>query len=512
MNFDQLALRLFKSRLNNIVRFEKYPDLVQTEQFNQLIHTARNTEWGKTYDYASIRTYEDYVSRVPIQDYESVKPYIERMLKGEHNILWPEKTRWMAKSSGTTDKSKFIPVSPSSLHKCHYRGGRDVVSIYLNNRFDSRLFSGKGLILGGSCKPESYNQHVVTGDLSAVLISNIHPLVNLFRVPSKKIILMDEWEAKLEAIFRAVINENVTNLSGVPSWFMVLIKKLLERTGKQSLTEIWPNLEVFFHGGISFTPYREQYRTLIPSERMQYMETYNASEGFFGIQSDLSDTAMLLMLDYGIFYEFIPLEDIDSTHPKTYRLQDVELNKNYALVMSSNNGLWRYIIGDTVMFKNNNPYKFVITGRTRHFINAFGEELMVDNTDKALRQACMETNCKIREYTAAPVYMSSENKGRHQWLIEFEEEPISLTDFTVVLDKTLQILNSDYEAKRYKNMTLDMPTVSIARKGLFYDWLKQKGKLGGQHKIPRLSNNREYIDILLKMNDSETKTTEAAPF
>ena len=500
MILDKSALLLFKSRLKSIEHFEKYPDLVQSEQFDNLIKTARNTVWGRMYDYASIRSYEDFASRIPIQNYEKIKPFVDRIMKGETNILWPEKIKWMAKSSGTTDKSKFVPVSETSLYDCHYKGGKDTVAIYLNNRSDSRLFSGKALILGGSCKPAPYNQHVLVGDLSAVLIHNMHPLANFFRIPSKKIILMDEWEAKLEAICRSTVNENITNLSGVPSWFMVLIKKVLERTGKQYLTEVWPDLEVFFHGGISFTPYREQYRSLIPSGRMQYMETYNASEGFFGIQNDLSDSAMLLMLDYGVFFEFIPMEDIDSDNPKICRLQDVELSKNYALVMSSNNGLWRYIIGDTVMFKNKNPYKFVITGRTRHFINAFGEELMVDNADKALRQACMETNCKIREYTAAPVYMSSENKGKHQWLIEFEEEPASLADFTAVLDKTLQSLNSDYEAKRYKNMTLEMPDVSIARKNLFYDWLKQKGKLGGQHKTPRLSNNREYIDALLEMN------------
>lgn len=500
MILDKSALFVFKSRLKSIERFEKYPDLVQSEQFNNLIKTAQNTEWGKMYDYSSIRSYGDFASRVPIQNYEDIKPFVERTLKGENNILWPEKIKWMAKSSGTTDKSKFIPVSESSLRECHYKGGKDTVATYLNNRIDSRFFSGKGLILGGSCKPEPYNQHIVTGDLSAVLISNINPLANFFRVPSKKIILMDEWEAKLEAICRSVINENVTNLSGVPSWFMVLIKELLERTGRQYLTDVWPNLEVFFHGGISFSPYREQYQALIPSPRMRYMETYNASEGFFAIQNDLSDLALLLLLDYGIFYEFIPLEEIDSDNPKTYRLQDVELNKNYALVMTSNNGLWRYVIGDTVMFKNKSPYKMIITGRTRHFINAFGEELMVDNADKALSQACKENKCKIKEYTAAPVYMSSESKGKHQWLIEFEEAPASLAEFTAVLDKTLQSLNSDYEAKRYKNITLEAPHITIARKNLFYDWLKQKGKLGGQHKIPRLSNNREYMDALLEMN------------
>ena len=500
MILDKSALLIFKSRLKSIDRFEKYPDLVQSEQFNNLIKTAQNTEWGKMYDYASIRSYEDFASRVPVQNYENIKPFVDRIMKGENNILWPEKIKWMAKSSGTTDKSKFIPVSESSLYECHYKGGKDTVATYLNNRSDSRLFSGKALILGGSCKPAPYNRHVVAGDLSAVLISNMHPLANFFRAPSKKTILMDEWETKMEAICRSTINENVTNLSGVPSWFMVLIKKILERTGKQYLTEVWPNLEVFFHGGISFSPYREQYQSLIPSLRMRYMETYNASEGFFAIQNDLSDASLLLLLDYGIFYEFVPLEEINSDNPKTYRLQDVELNKNYALVMTSNNGLWRYVIGDTVMFRNKNPYKIIITGRTQHFINAFGEELMVDNADRALHQACMENKCRIKEYTAAPVYMSSERKGRHQWLIEFEEEPASLAEFTTVLDKTLQSLNSDYEAKRYKNMTLDEPLITIAHKNLFYNWLKQRGKLGGQHKIPRLSNNREYMDVLLNMN------------
>jgi len=500
MILDKSALLIFKSRLKSIERFVRYPEIVQSEQFNILIQTAQNTEWGKKYDYASIRSYEDFASRVPVQDYEDISPYVKRIMKGENNILWPEKIKWMAKSSGTTDKSKFIPVSETSLRECHYKGGKDTVATYLNNRIDSRLFSGKALILGGSCKPAPYNQHVLAGDLSAVLIKNINPVANLFRVPSKKIILMDEWEAKLEAIYKCVVNKNVTNLSGVPSWFMVLIKKILEYTGKKHLTEIWPNLEVFFHGGVSFTPYCEQYRSLIPSERMRYMETYNASEGFFAIQNDLSDPSLLLLLDYGIFYEFIPLEEIASAHPKIYRLQDVELNKNYALVMTSNNGLWRYIVGDTLMFKNKNPYKIVITGRTRHFINAFGEELMVDNADKALYKACFDTNSKIKEYTAAPVYMSSEHKGKHQWLIEFEEAPASLSEFTAILDKTLQSLNSDYEAKRYKDITLDMPTVSIARKNLFYDWLKEKDMLGGQHKVPRLFNNQEYMDALIRMN------------
>ncbi len=501
MNPDKLALQIFRSRLEKIARFEKYPDLIQAEQLNDLIKVSKKTEWGKKYDYSSIQSYADFTSRVPIQDYEDIKVDVERMMKGENNILWPEKIKWFAKSSGTTnDKSKFIPTSETSLRECHYKGGKDTVATYLNNRTDSTFFRGKGLILGGSCKPVTYNQHSLFGDLSAILIQNINPVANIFRTPSKKIILMDEWEAKLEAICNSAINENVTNLSGVPSWFMVLIKKILQKTGKKHLTEIWPNLEVFFHGGISFTPYGDQYKNLIPSERMRYMETYNASEGFFAIQNDLNDSSLLLLLDYGIFFEFISIEDLESGKPKVIRLQDVELNKNYALIITTNSGLWRYKIGDTVMFKNLNPYKIIITGRTKHYINAFGEELMIDNADKALLRACRETNSKIREYTAAPIYMSSDYKGKHQWLIEFEEKPASLDAFVQVLDSSLKDLNSDYEAKRYKNMTLDLPILVVARQNLFYDWLEQKGKLGGQHKVPRLSNTRIYMDDLLEMN------------
>ncbi len=499
---EKIALRLFASRLKSIARFQKDPEIVQAEQFSELIKAAQNTEWGKKYGYRTMKSYSDFSSQVPVQDYEDIKPYILRMMRGEKNILWPEKVQWFAKSSGTTnDKSKFIPVSLSSLEKCHYRGGKDVVSTYLNNTPDSRMFSGKALVLGGSHKPISFNNFAKTGDLSAILIENINPIANIFRTPSRKIILMDEWEKKLEAICKRTVHKNVTNISGVPSWFLVLIKRLLEYTGKSHLNEIWPNLEVFFHGGVSFNPYEQQYKTLIPSPQMRYMETYNASEGFFALQNDFNDPSMLLLLDYGIFYEFIPIEEIHSEKPKILRLEEVELGKNYALVMSSNNGLWRYKIGDTIRFTNRYPFKIVVTGRTRNFINAFGEELMVENAEKAILKATEATGSKIREYTAAPVYMSTELKGKHQWLIEFEEFPDSIEKFSTILDDALKSLNSDYEAKRYKNMTLDSPEITIARPELFYDWLKTKGKLGGQHKIPRLSNNREIIDSLLSMQE-----------
>jgi hypothetical protein len=503
MVLDKAILRLFKSRLKAINEYERYSDTIQNEQLRNLLVQARNTEWGKKYDYGHIKSYEDFASAVPLQDYDDIKPYIEKMLHGESNLIWPEKIKWFAQSSGTTnDKSKYIPVGNTALEHCHYRGPKDLILTYLNNVPRSRIFSGKGLILGGSHRPleYEYNKKVFVGDLSAVLISNINPLANYFRIPSRKIILMSEWEKKLELIFQHTVNQNVTNLSGVPSWFMVLINKILDETKKENLTEIWPNLEVFFHGGVSFTPYREQYKALIPSPKMHYMETYNASEGFFAFQDDLSDPSLLLMLDYGVFYEFIPVEEVDSENPQIVRLQDVEINRNYAVIITTNSGLWRYKIGDTVRFTHLKPCKFLITGRTKHYINAFGEELMVGNVEKALAVACTKTPAKIKEYTVAPVYMSEKSKGKHQWLIEFEQMPDSIHDFSLVLDDTLKTLNSDYEAKRYKNITLDFPDIIVARKNLFYDWLKKKGKLGGQNKIPRLSNTREYIDSILSIN------------
>jgi hypothetical protein len=501
MIFEKVASVLFGNRLKVLHQYEKYPELIQEDQLKTLVDNAKNTEWGRKYDYANIKSYSSFAENVPIQDYEDIKFYVERMMHGETNLIWPEKIHWFAQSSGTTnDKSKFIPVGKTSLQQCHYRGPTDIVATYLNNVTDSKLFSGSALILGGSRKVAEYNKNVFVGDLSAVLISNMNPVANLFRTPSKKIILMDEWEEKLELICKTVKTKNVTNLSGVPSWFLVLINKLLADNQKTDLSEIWPDLEVFFHGGISFSPYREIYRQKISSSRMRYMETYNASEGFFAMQNDLSDPAMLLLLDYGVFYEFIPMEEIDSDNPRIFPLQDVEIGRNYAMIITTNNGLWRYKIGDTVEFTGKYPHKIIITGRTKHFINAFGEELMVANAEKALMIACNKTSAKVKEYTVAPVYMSDSNSGKHQWLIEFEEDPKSMTVFSTTLDDALKTVNSDYEAKRYKNMTLDFPEVIKARNGLFYDWLKMKGKLGGQNKVPRLSNSRDYMDSILPMN------------
>lgn len=501
MNSTKLIGKLFNPRLKEIALYDTEAAQIQERVFCRLIREAAETEWGKRHDYKSIKNYEDYIYRVPIQTYEELKPYIERLRAGEKNILWPSSIRWFAKSSGTTnDKSKFLPVSKEGLEDIHYRGGKDAVALYLQINPASRFFSGKGLILGGSHSPNLNYTKSLAGDLSAILIQNVSPLVNLIRVPSKEIALMCEWENKIEKIAQSTIGTNITNLSGVPSWFLVLIKHILAITGKSSLEKVWPNLEVFFHGGVSFTPYRQQYQQVIQSDNMFYVETYNASEGFFGIQNDLSDPAMLLMIDYGVFYEFIPLDEINKENPHTCCLSDIELQKNYAMVITTSCGLWRYLIGDTIKFTSRNPYKFVITGRTKHFINAFGEELIIDNAEKGLAKACQISGALVSEYTAAPVFMDANAKCRHQWLIEFAKMPDSIGLFASVLDASLKEINSDYEAKRYKDIALQPLEVIVARKNLFHDWLKEKGKLGGQHKIPRLSNTREYMEEMLKLN------------
>ena len=491
----------FKPRRKQIEQYTDHAAALQRGVLQQLVRKAAKTEWGRKYDYDTIQTYEEFKQRVPIQTYEEVKPYVMRLRSGEQNLLWPSEIRWFAKSSGTTnDKSKFIPVSREALRDTHYKGGQDAVALYLGQNPESRMFSGKGLILGGSHAPNLNTNHSLVGDLSAILIENIPSAVNLIRVPCKKTALMEHFEPKMEAIANETIGANVSNLSGVPSWMLVLIKHVLEKTGKQGLEEVWPNLEVFFHGGVAFTPYREQYKEIIRSSKMHYVETYNASEGFFGIQSDPGDPAMLLMIDYGVFYEFIPLEDVGMEHPRICQLTEVELGKNYAMVISTSSGLWRYMIGDTVKFTNNRPYKFIITGRTKHFINAFGEELIVDNAEKGLARACAETGAQVTDYSAAPVFMDEHAKCRHQWLIEFAQMPNDLTQFARILDDTLKEVNSDYEAKRQNDLALQPLEIIVARRGLFHDWLDKKGKLGGQHKIPRLCNTREYIEDMLKLN------------
>jgi hypothetical protein len=504
--FSRCADYIYRNRLTTVESYEKKADRIQYAQLDLLLKYARRTEWGQQYDFNSIHNYAEFVRRIPLQTYDTLKPSIKRMINGEENILWPSKVRWYAKSSGTTnDKSKFIPVTPEILKYSHYRGGYDTVGLYLRNNPGSSFFSRKGLILGGSHSPSPLNRKAHCGDLSAVLIQNIPAWVNLVRIPGKRIMLMNEWEAKIEAVVEQTCKKDVGSISGVPSWILVLIRAILKRTGKETLTEVWPNLEVFFHGGISFDPYIPQYKTLIPSDRMHYMETYNASEGFFGIQDDPSDSSLLLMLDYGIFYEFIPVSELDSSdQPKVIPLEQVEIGENYAMVISTVGGLWRYQIGDTVRFTSLNPPKIEISGRTHHFINAFGEELMVDNAEKGIQIACQQTGAMVHAYTAAPLFMLDKAKGRHQWLIEFEKAPASVEAFARALDIALQSLNSDYEAKRYKDFTLQLPEILLAKEGLFLDWLKMKGRLGGQHKVPRLSNNRERIDELLMLNNYES--------
>lgn len=502
MSLTSIAEKLFfRRRQRELDEYPNQGEKMQEEVLRFLVSRARDTEYGRKHLFNQIHDYNDFVQNIPVNDYESLKGDIDRMRHGEENILWPGLVKWYAKSSGTTnDKSKFIPVTQEGLQHIHYQGPRDTVAFYFENNPQSRLFDGKSLILGGSHSPNYDLPDSLVGDLSAILIENITPAAELFRVPKKATALLSDFEVKRDRIARETINKNVTNISGVPSWMLSVLVRVLELSGAKHLEEVWPNLEVFFHGGIAFTPYRKQYEQIITSPKMHYMETYNASEGFFGIQNDPNDKSMLLMLDYGVFYEFIPVDELGSDHPNIVPLSGVEVGKNYAMLISSSCGLWRYEIGDTVRFTSRNPYKFVITGRTKYFINAFGEELIMDNAEKGLAYACEKTGAVVSEYTAVPVYMDNKARCRHQWLIEFSKEPENLDEFASILDKRLQEINSDYEAKRFHDITLQRLEIVKARPNLFNDWLKSKGKLGGQHKVPRLSNDRKNIDELLEMN------------
>ncbi len=501
MSITKIASLVFSARQKELDRHYHDAEALQNQVMHRLIERARDTEYGINHLFSSTKNYEQFAQNVPVNTYEELKNDIDRMRHGEHNVLWPGSVKWYAKSSGTTnDKSKFIPVSNEGLQHIHYAGGFDSVALYLRNYPKSRLFDGRALILGGSHAPNYDFSNSLVGDLSAILIENINPLANLVRVPCKKTALLSDFEVKRDRIARETINKKVTNISGVPSWMLSVLTRVLEISGKSNITEVWPDLEVFFHGGVAFTPYRQQYKEIIPSPNMHYMETYNASEGFFGLQDDPNDSAMLLMLDYDIFYEFIPMEEIDKEHPTVVPLSGVQTGRNYAMVISTSCGLWRYLIGDTVTFTSKNPYKFIITGRTKHFINAFGEELIVDNAEKGLAYACEQTGAEVLEYTAAPVFMDNKAKCRHQWMIEFAKEPDDLDRFAHLLDQKLQEINSDYEAKRYKDITLQHLEVIKARRDLFNQWMKSKGKLGGQHKVPRLSNSRRVINELIEMN------------
>jgi hypothetical protein len=510
MLISPLISWIMKKRMHQIELFMKYPHDVQAEWLMHLLNAAQNTEWGKSYDYKSIHNRETFKKRVPIQDYDDVKPYVKRLMDGEQNILWNSEIKWFAKSSGTTsDKSKFIPVSQEALEECHYKGGKDMLSLYCSNNPGTKIFDGKALAMGGTHNVISLENESYYGDVSAIIMQNLPNWAEFIRTPNLEIALMDEWEEKIKKMADATIPENVTSMAGVPSWTLILLRHILEKTGKKNIHDVWPNLEVFFHGAVSFTPYREQFKAII-SPKMNYMETYTASEGFFGIQDRKRAGDMLLMLDYGIYYEFMPLEENDKDDPKTLSLSEVETGVNYAMIISTNAGLWRYKIGDTVQFTSLDPYRIKVSGRTKHFINAFGEELIVDNADNALKIACQKSGAVIKEYTAAPVYFSGNETGNHEWLIEFEKQPSSLEYFTEVLDNALKSLNSDYEAKRHKSIALRMPIIRAMPQGTFYNWLKSKNKLGGQFKVPRLSNDRNYVEEIISLTDgSESHSTKS---
>ena len=472
MGITSLARPIFKKKYEQLRHSELNADQEQQDLLMSMVHQAVNTEWGRSHHFDAIKNYDDFRRHVPVSTYEELKGYIDRMRHGEKDVLWPGKVKWYAKSSGTTnDKSKFIPVSRQGLKDTHYKGSECVVTYYLHNNPESRLFDGRALILG------------------------------LVRIPKKETALLSDFEVKRDRIAREAMGKNVTNISGVPSWMLSVLTRLQEITGKQDISAIWPNLEVFFHGGVAFTPYRERYKEIISSPKMHYMETYNASEGFFGVQNDPQDLAMLLLTNLGVFYEFIPLEEVGIDNPKAVPLWEVETGRNYAMVITTTSGLWRYQIGDTVKFTQLKPYKFFISGRTKSFINAFGEELIVDNAEKGLMEACAKTGAEVAEYTAAPVFMDANGKCRHQWIIDFRKQPDEIDHFAEVLDQALQHINSDYEAKRYKDITLQPLEIIVAPSGLFDRWLKSKGKLGGQHKVPRLCNDRKIAEEVLALID-----------
>ena len=496
--FNAVFSWMLKQRIGQIEHFMQHPQQVQDEVFRRLINDGAKTTWGRDHGYADIRTPEEYRQRVPVQDYEDVQPLIERVMKGEQGLLWPSEIKWFAKSSGTTAaRSKFIPVSKEALEECHFAGGKDLMSLYCYHVPDTKVFSGRGLVMGGSHQVNKLNEGTYFGDVSAVMMQNMPMAARFIRTPDLSIALLDDWEEKIERIVETTLRQNVTHIAGVPTWTIVLIEHLFKETGKNNLLDIWPNLELYIHGGVSFAPYRKRFKELIPSPDMNYLETYNASEGFFAIQDHLDSHDLLLMLDYGIYYEFIPVSEFNRNEPRTVGLDGLELGKIYALVISTNAGLWRYRIGDTVRITSLDPFRVQVAGRIRHFINAFGEEVIVENADRAIEQASAATGALVREYTAAPIYFEAGEKGGHEWLVEFDTPPESLEAFTEALDRTLQEINSDYAAKRHKSMALGMPILHAVPHNTFYDWLKRKGKLGGQHKVPRLANNREYLEEIL---------------
>lgn len=495
-----------QKRIHQIDLFIKYPHEVQDEWLKKLIHTARYTEFGKKFAFNDITTYEQFRERIPIHTYEDIYPYISRLMRGEQNVLWPSEIKWFSKSSGTTNaRSKFIPVSLEALEECHFRGGKDLLSLYVDNNPDTHIFDGKGLAVGGSYQINEYDPNANShyGDVSAVIMQNLPPWAQFIRTPSLETALMNNWEEKIERLANETARENVTHIAGVPTWTILLLQYILAKEKKSSILEVWPNLEVFFHGAVAFKPYRKLFASIIPDDKMCYWETYNASEGFFGIQDQKDSEELLLMLDYGIFYEFIPVEELEKENPKTINLNGVEVGKNYAMIISTNAGLWRYNIGDTIKFTSISPYRIKISGRTKHFINAFGEEVIIENAEAAITKACEATGAVIDNFTAAPIFFEQGKKGGHEWVIEFIIKPPDMKHFNDVLDQTLRKVNSDYDAKRSHNLALVAPHIHSVEEGTFYNWMKRRGKLGGQNKVPRLSNSREYVDEILKMVDSK---------
>lgn len=490
-----------KKRIHQIELFMKYPHDVQDELFKKLIHQAKHTEFGMAHDFSSINSYEKYTERVKVNTYEEFFPHIQRLMRGEQNVLWPSEIKWFSKSSGTTNsRSKFIPVSAESMEDCHFKGGKDLLSIYVNNFPDTNIFDGKGLAVGGTLQINEFDPTASSyyGDVSAVLMHNLPHWAQFIRTPSLETALMGDWEEKIEKLALETVDEDVRHIAGVPTWTVLLIQRIMELKGKP-IKEVWPNLEVFFHGAVAFSPYRKLFSSLIPVSSMRYWETYNASEGFFGIQDRNGSEELLLMLDYGIFYEFIPIEEIENENPKAVSLGGVELDKNYAMIISTNAGLWRYNIGDTIKFTSLSPYRIKITGRTKHFLNAFGEEVIIENADDAISYACNKTNSIMDNFTAAPIFLEAKKQGGHEWIVEFKAEPSNINTFIESLDSRLREINSDYDAKRAHDLALVKPTVHIAPPGTFYNWMKIRGKLGGQNKVPRLSNSREYVEEILAL-------------
>ena len=496
---NQLFRLYYKQRYKTIEHYMQHPHDVQQALLTQLIEATRHTVWGKKYDHRSIHNLPTFMDRIPISQYEDIQPYIKRMMMGEKDVLWSGQVRWFAKSSGTTDgKSKYIPVTSQSRKYCHIRGTCDTMTLFYRHRSDARQFECKSIVMGGTVERYAPYPKTMIGDVSAIMISHMPFVGRPFYIPDFKTALLPDWEEKLERLARiAADTPNVVMIGGVPTWTVVLLRRILELTGKDNMLEVWPEAQLYVHGGVSFVPYREQFRNFFPSNDFTYQETYNASEGFFAVRDDFSSNDMLLLLDNGIYYEFLPVEEWYKENPKAIPLSEVEIGVNYAMVISTNAGLWRYVPGDTVMFTSTYPYKIQITGRTKQFVNAFGEEVMVDNTDKALAKTCLATQATVVDYTVAPIYFQQEDRGRHEWLIEFEHPPVDLEYFSKLLDQNLQAINSDYEAKRYKSIALARLKLTVLPTGTFKEWLRAKGKLGGQHKVPRLANDRKYIDEIL---------------